>query len=139
VLETTVGPPSRTLRLTVGGESIVATRGHRFWVNGRGWEMTKSLDAAQPLHAMAGPLSIDSIEPDVDQECHNLIVDEFHTFFVGKSRLLVHDKSCPQPTTARIPGEGQVLRRDVPTSSNEPPLQPPPVTAPRAAAVQLNR
>jgi hypothetical protein len=104
VLATTVGAPVAVLRLTFAGESIVATPGHRFWVNGSGWQMAKALKPAMKLHAVNAAEEVAAIEKGEDVACHNLVVDEFHTFFVGKSMLLVHDKSCPQPTTALIPG-----------------------------------
>jgi hypothetical protein len=104
VLETTVGEPAPVLQLTIGGEAFVATRGHRFWVNGRGWQMAKELMPATAVHAIDHAMNVTAIEKAADVASHNLVVDEFHTFFVGKSRLLVHDKSCPAPTTAMIPG-----------------------------------
>jgi hypothetical protein len=66
--------------------------------------MTKELKPAMALHAIKGALDVTGIEDAEDVSCHNLIVDDFHTFFVGKSRVLVHDKSCPAPTLSTIPG-----------------------------------
>jgi len=105
VLETVVGDPAPVLTLSFPGEKITATRGHRFWVNGRGWQMAKELKPAASLHALEASLDVTAIEKAEDVSCYNLIVDDFHTFFVGKSRLLVHDKGCPTPTTAVIPGK----------------------------------
>jgi hypothetical protein len=105
VLETTVGDPVPVLTLSFPGEKITATRGHRFWVNGRGWQMAKELKPAASLYALEQSMDVTAIEKAEDVSCYNLIVDEFHTFFVGKSRLLVHDKGCPLPTTAVIPGK----------------------------------
>jgi hypothetical protein len=104
VLETTVGDPVPVLTMSFAGEKITATRGHRFWVNGHGWKMAKELKPAASLHALEQSMDMTAIEKAEDISCYNLIVDEFHTFFVGKSRLLVHDKGCPLPTTAIIPG-----------------------------------
>jgi hypothetical protein len=104
VLQAIVGDPVPVLTLSFAGERITATRGHRFWVNGRGWQMAKELKPAMALHALDRAMDVTAIEKAEDIACYNLIVDEFHTFFVGKSRLLVHDKSCPAPTMATIPG-----------------------------------
>ena len=104
VLQTTLGRPVETVSIAVNHERITATRGHRFWVNGEGWEMAKALQPAMRLHALDGPAEIRDISPGEQLRCHNLVVDDFHTFFVGESRLLVHDKSCPAPTTAIVPG-----------------------------------
>jgi hypothetical protein len=113
VLDTTVGDPVPVLKLTFSGETITSTLGHRFWVNGRGWQMAKHLKPAMALHALDQGVDVAAIEKGEDIPCYNLVVDEFHTFFVGKSRLLVHDKSCPAPTTAAIPGYVQESRTSV--------------------------
>ena len=104
VTQKTLGPPIDTVDIAIPGETITATRGHRFWVNGRGWEMAKALREAMPLHTLDAPLAIETVTPGERLRCHNLVVDGFHTFFVGESRLLVHDKTCPQPTSVLIPG-----------------------------------
>jgi hypothetical protein len=104
VLQTTLGVPMPVLQIKLAAETITATLGHRFWVNGRGWQMAKELKPATSLHALEQSTDVTAIKKAEDVACHNLVVDEFHTFFVGHSRLLVHDKSCPAPTTALAPG-----------------------------------
>ncbi|MBA3481659.1 MAG: hypothetical protein H0T51_07575 [Pirellulales bacterium] len=104
VVQKTLGPPIETVRIAVNHEAITATRGHRFWVNGQGWEMAKALKPSLHLHALDGAVEIREVAEGERLRCHNLVVDDFHTFFVGESRILVHDKSCPRPTTAMIPG-----------------------------------
>ena len=104
VLATTLRPPTRTVNLSVGGETITATLGHRFWTNGQGWQMAKSLKPQAALHTVEGPATLAAIEGGESVEAYNLMVDDFHTYFVGQSRLLVHDNSCPRPTRAPIPG-----------------------------------
>ena len=85
-------------------EEFIATRGHRFWVEGTGWLMAKELPAKSSLHSLNGGLAVEAVEPTDAVDCYNLVVDDFHTFVVGKTQLLVHDKTCPQPTTAATPG-----------------------------------
>ncbi len=107
VYETTLRPPSPTVNLTIDDETITATLGHRFWVDGRGWQMARLLKQDMPLHSLDGRAQLAAIEqcqPGEEVEAYNLGVDDFHTYVVGKSRLLVHDNSCPRPTTAPIPG-----------------------------------
>jgi hypothetical protein len=108
VLDVIAGLPTRVLRLEFPHETIVTTLGHRFWVNGRGWEMAKFLDASSPLHSVEGPIAAASIVEGEQTACFNLVVDEFHTFFVGESRLLVHDITCPQPVLAAVPGSATI-------------------------------
>jgi hypothetical protein len=109
VLEKTLGPPTPTIAISLPEEKIVATRGHRFWVERQGWEMAKSLKPEMGLHSITSVLPITSVEPDEELECHNMVVEGFHTYFVGKSQVLVHDKICPRPTISKTPGQEDAL------------------------------
>src|SRR5690606_37309350 len=55
VLQTTVGDETPMLHVTIDGETITATGGHRFWVSGEGWKMAKRLQTTARLHALAQP------------------------------------------------------------------------------------
>lgn len=104
VVETTVGPPSAVMKVKLPDEEFISTLGHRYWVDGSGWAMAKELRLPASLHSLQGSVQVEEIAPADEMECHNLVVDEFHTFVIGKSQLLVHDKTCPQPTLALTPG-----------------------------------
>jgi hypothetical protein len=104
VLQKTLGPPIETVDVRLPIETITATRGHRFWVRDRGWEMAKALEAKTLLHSLDLAQVVEAVTTGETQRCHNLVVADFHTYFVGDSRVLVHDKTCPQPTTALTPG-----------------------------------
>lgn len=105
VRRTTLGRPADVLQLKIGDETIVATPGHRFWVDGHGWRMAKELAMPTALRCTGGVISLRAIVAGDEQiACHNLFVDDFHTFFVGQAQLLGHDNSCPRPTTAITPG-----------------------------------
>lgn len=104
VLDTTVRPPSPTLRLGVGDEEIVATLGHPIWVAGKGWRMTKELEAGDLLHGVHGSVPIDYIQPGPEAEAYNLVVADFDTYFIGKQRVLVHDNRARSVTEVVLPG-----------------------------------
>ena len=104
VLETTVRPPSPTLRIGVGKEEIAATRGHPMWVVGEGWVMAKELKMGDRLHGVHGGVKIDYIEPGAESEAFNLVVADFHTYCVGQHRVLAHDNLARKPTRAMVPG-----------------------------------
>jgi hypothetical protein len=89
--------PTATLRIKIGGESIVATGIHRFWKAGNGWTMARELKAGDRLRMIGGTDTIESIEADKNQPVYNLDVAENRDFFVGKNGLLVHDFSFVQP------------------------------------------
>ncbi|MCU0981384.1 MAG: polymorphic toxin-type HINT domain-containing protein, partial [Pirellulaceae bacterium] len=104
VLQTTLRPPSPQRRICVEDEEIAATLGHPFWGSGDGWRMAKELKSGQRLHALDGSWPIRQVDELPDAEAYNLVVDDFHTYFVGRLGLLVHDNNFRRPTTAVLPG-----------------------------------
>ena len=104
VVDTTVRPPSGTVKLDFNNETITTTRGHRFWIAGQGWEMAKFLQPGSQLVAVSGSIDLQSAEAGEEAEAYNLEVGQFHTYFVGRCRVLVHDNTCPQPTINTLPG-----------------------------------
>jgi hypothetical protein len=111
VLQTTFGEPTKVMQLKIADDVIATTLGHRFWVEGRGWEMAKALRPDMTVHAADRGLTVAAIEASGELiACHNLVVDEFHTFFVGKSKILVHDINCPQPVVTTVVGATAKLK-----------------------------
>lgn len=112
VMETTIRPPSKMVRIDAGGSPIDATLGHRFWINGKGWEMAKFLAPDAAVQSAAGSATVNSVEPlppEQEAEAYNLVVHDFHTYFVGDAKLLVHDNSCPKPTASKTPGQAAIV------------------------------
>jgi hypothetical protein len=104
VLATTRRPTSPVLKVRVGNTEIRSTRGHPFWVCGIGWQMTKELKAGQYLHTVTGPQKVDSVEPVTEDDCFNLIVADFHNYFISDAKVLVHDNTLRGSLVARVPG-----------------------------------
>lgn len=104
VLHTTVREAFPVTKFVVGDETIQATEGHHFWVSGRGWTKTRELAAEQPLHTAIGAIRVVSTEPAEAAPTYNLVVADFHTYFVGKSSILSHDVLPPKPTNKVVPG-----------------------------------
>jgi hypothetical protein len=104
VLTTTLRPPAEMLKITGGGEEIVTTLGHPFWVSGHGWKMAKQLQEGDLLHSLGGAVKVEKIAPAGQERAHNLVVDDFNTYFVGQAGLLVHDNEFRKPTRAIVPG-----------------------------------
>ncbi|MHC5538205.1 polymorphic toxin-type HINT domain-containing protein [Singulisphaera rosea] len=92
--------PNRTLRLLVGGESIVATRIHRFWKAGQGWTMARDLKPGDPVRTLGGIARVESITEEAVQPVFNLEVASGNSYFVGEQSLLVHDNSLIEPVTS---------------------------------------
>lgn len=104
ITRTTTTPEASLLKLSIGEDSIVSTGGHRFWRSGTGWRMAKQLYAGDAVFSARGSIDIQKIDKAEAGSAYNLEVAEFHTYFVGKNRLLVHDYTCPEPTINKMPG-----------------------------------
>jgi hypothetical protein len=92
-------PPSPTLRLTVAGESIVATPIHRFWKAGKGWVMARDLRPGDALRAADGLAVVTANERGSTVPVYNLEVAEGRSFFVGGCSVLVHDYTLARPVS----------------------------------------
>ena len=108
VLQTTRGE-QELMSIRTAGDQIKATLGHVFWVSGAGWRMAKDLEVGDRLHTDSGWTEVQALKDGDDGETHNLVVADFGTFFVGKSRVLVHDFNVRQPTMARVPGQAETV------------------------------
>jgi hypothetical protein len=104
VLATTVRKPTPILALNINGETIKATRGHPFWVNGTGWKMAKFLEPGMRLHTVNGFAELGDVKTLDALPAYNLIVADFRSYFVGRQRILVHDNMLRRPARAIVPG-----------------------------------
>jgi hypothetical protein len=104
IIRTTTREPKPLVTINLGPEQITSTGGHPFFVPGEGWVRARELTAGQFLHTPTGTIQIDSVTETPDEETYNLVVDGFHTYFVGMSQALVHDVSITSPTDAIVPG-----------------------------------
>lgn len=105
VLRTTVRPATRLLAVTAGEGAFHVTGGHTFWMSGRGWEKIRDVRPGMRFHTAAGPVELNSEIVDGPEEpTYNLVVADFHTYFVGPSMLLSHDTTFARPLDVLVPG-----------------------------------
>lgn len=104
VIDTTIRPPSPTLRIGLDGQDIAATRGHPIWVVGKGWRMAKEIEAGDYLHGLRGGVPVRYIENGPESQAYNLVVADFNSYFIGLNRILVHDNVARTPTESLLPG-----------------------------------
>jgi hypothetical protein len=91
---------------TKSGEAIRATGGHNWWVAGIGWVRSRDLATGQKIRTGDSSVEILKIEKIAEAvPVYNLIVDQNHTYFVGKDRLLSWDVTSLQPTLLKVPGK----------------------------------
>jgi len=105
VLHTTVRPPAKMVCIEAGDDiKLTATGGHRMWVSGEGWVRARQLQSGQPLHTLAGVVLVSHVRECPDAEAYNLVVADFHTYFVGDAKILCQDHLMPRPTNVVVPG-----------------------------------
>ncbi len=104
VLQTTVRPPRELTTLRVANETVVCTGGHRFWNSGSGWTKARDLTPQTLLRTVTGNLAVWPAKEGKSAETYNLIVADFHTYFVGKNGLLCQDLLFPAGTNNIAPG-----------------------------------
>jgi hypothetical protein len=104
VLKTTIRPPTTLLKIRIGGEVIESTGGHTFWVSGRGWIKARELKPEMNVRTIRGPAEVESIEKVNQQPAFNLVVDDFHSYYVGRGKYLTHDNTIRKPTDRVVPG-----------------------------------
>ena len=104
VLHTTVRPARQLLKVRAGETVFHATGGHTFWISGHGWLKIRDVKPGMRFHGATGPVVLDSLEEGDEAPTYNLVVADFHTYFVGQSMLLSHDPTFAQPTDLLVPG-----------------------------------
>ena len=90
------------------GEEIVTTLTHPFYVDGSGWIPAGSLDTSDRLLAADGTdirikdIRVENLEETVT--VYNFQVEDYHTYFVGDTQILVHN-TCSAGDVAGTIGE----------------------------------
>ncbi|AYG78258.1 Glucan endo-1,3-beta-glucosidase [Streptomyces hundungensis] len=88
------------LDITLGGDVLTSTVGHRFYVEGRGWVPVSALSVGDRLRTPSGAMQTVTGLRDrpnaASQEVYDLTVDGLHTFYVrpqgqGSQDVLVHN------------------------------------------------
>lgn len=89
------------VHLQVKGENIATTVGHPFFVQGKGWVAAKELVVGDKLELLDGGAAyVDAITTEQFEEpvkVYNFEVEDFHTYFVSKSHILVHNMCGNKP------------------------------------------
>ena len=102
VTATTVRETNKIINMEIGGEQIVTTPEHPFYVVNNdkydGYVAAKYLSVGDCVQtADGGYLPITSIKQETLDEpitVYNISVDENHCYYVGEQELLVHNISC---------------------------------------------
>jgi hypothetical protein len=105
VLQTTVRPPAAIVRIEAGDAlTIDTTGGHRFWVSGDGWVKARDLTSGSPLHTATGVVIVSNVQERPLAPAYNLVVGDYHNYFVTDAKVLCQDNMMPRPTAVKVPG-----------------------------------
>jgi hypothetical protein len=104
VQSTTLRQRTPMIKISMGSDELLATPAHPFWVVGEGWKPAKNLKQGDFLHTLNGAVEIHGLERVSSTEAYNLVVSENHDYFVGASRVLVHDNSPLASPPVSLPG-----------------------------------
>ena len=100
VVETYVRQAPQLVHVTIGGEVIKTTADHPFYVTDAGFVRAGELDIGDKLIDSNGNvLYIEDIRFEVTKEpttVYNFQVEDFHTYHVGQSGILVHNDCRPE-------------------------------------------
>ena len=101
VVRTFVKETDILVHLRIGGEEIVTTENHPFYVDGEGWVTAGELTEEDHVLDSEGrklqveEKYVEKLEESV--KVYNFKVEEFHTYYVGDAGILVHNKCWDDP------------------------------------------
>jgi RHS repeat-associated protein len=93
VISTSVNVVSEVLEIKAGSEAFIVTPEHPFWMAGEGWTQARNLVCGAELLAKGGKaVRVTSIQRREGRfKVYNFEVANAHTYFVGKTGILVHN------------------------------------------------
>lgn len=114
VVRTFVNESDILIHVFVNGEEIIATPEHPFYIPQKGWIGAIELRAGDILVLQNGEyVIVEKVQHEILEEpitVYNFEVEDFHTYYVGDSSVLVHN-TCNVPTKDLIPTHGLTASR----------------------------
>ena len=104
VLHTTVRLNAELVKLELRDDTVTCSVGHRFWISGKGWMKARDIQPNMNFHGAEGTTPLRRSEPAGVGPVYNLIVADFHSYFVGKALIYSHDITARKPSDLLVPG-----------------------------------
>lgn len=105
VVQTFVNETDELVRVSVNGEVIVTTPEHPFYVPSKGWTGAIHLRAGDILVLHNGKyVIVEQVQHEILEhpiQVYNFEVEDFHTYYVGDSSVLVHNACGPKITAPK--------------------------------------
>ena len=109
VLDTFVRKTNDLIHIFIGEEEIVTTTDHPFWVKGKGFVPAMNLVIGSELINDNGhAICVENILRESSHdgvEVFNFKVEDYHTYYVGKNHILVHNADYSQISAQEFQSE----------------------------------
>jgi hypothetical protein len=93
VEETFQSVTDRLIHIVYENGGLAATMSHPFWVEGHGWVPAKDVRPGMRLRGLGGGLEVQRVAVEhTEQVVFNFSVAEHHTYWAGRSPVLVHNQ-----------------------------------------------
>ena len=99
------------MKLELRDDTVTCSVGHRFWISGKGWVKAREIRPEMNFHGAEGTTPLRGSAPAGVGPVYNLIVADFHSYFVGKAMIFSHDITARKPTDLLVPGLAACLDR----------------------------
>lgn len=117
VVQTFKNQTNELVHVTVNGETITCTNEHPFYSPVKGWIAACQLRAGDILVMLNGErIVVEQVQHELLESpvaVYNFEVEGFHTYYVGDTEVLVHNKCGPEhgnSLSTSKPAEGYVLK-----------------------------
>ena len=119
VLETYIMETSSLIHITVNGEEIISTYDHPYYVNKKGFVSAELLWIGAELVDKDGNVfQVEQIYrenlEETSKKVYNFKVDDYHTYFVGRTMILVHNAKYDVGKYNEMPNEPGMDKHHVP-------------------------
>ena len=104
VLHTTVRLNAELVKLELTDDTVTCSVGHGFWIAGKGWVKARDIQPEMNFHGAVGTTPSRRSQPAGVGPVYNLIVADFHSYFVGKAMIYSHDITARKPSDLPVPG-----------------------------------
>ena len=112
-METYVNETTELIHLSVNGEEITCTPGHPFYSPVKGWTDAAHLRAGDILVLVNGEyVVVEKVQHELLEspvKVYNFHVEDYHTYYVGDSGVLAHNKCGGESAAAR---RGRQVHKD---------------------------
>ena len=123
VLETYIRETSSLVHLTINGENIISTYDHPYYVKDKGFVSAEALwIGAELIDKNGNVVLVEQLYRenlgDESVKVYNFQVEEYHTYFVGRTMILVHNAKYDVGKYNEMPNEPGMDKHHVPQKAS---------------------